>query len=260
MSDVLKVEVLVTAYYFQRRFCWMLSSLSKQIGVNTVVNVIGCENDGFDVNTMCVSEYFKLMVPFDNFRVKYLHCNNRELINNRGSARNHQCRNLDDDTDFVLFADADHIYEHNFLKALVDKYYETPTSTGNDIFSVCRTSTDDLDGIEKMLGAYQYPCVIGRTVTKYLRSLSSTRVTSNVCAGNCQFVERNVLKHHLNDTYVLPDTYNDGGILNGSSKFQSDRVFRKRFDKIVKVKIKPKQYHLQHQRVDADGIDIKTQR
>lgn len=250
-----RIAVLISSYNFQKRLNWMLSSLNNQVGIELVIYVAVNNGESGSKSSLDIVDFFQCNTS--NNVLCYWQIVSYDTFNSRGLTRTLQLRKIQDfhSFDYFLFADCDHIYEHDFLKELIDKADENISEKA--LFSVARYSTKKVEVVNQLVDNFHYPCVIKNPVTKYRRAVKNNNIykTSNPGAGNCQLVHRDTISDKI---YVEDKT--DGGIINGSSKFPSDKVFRKRINNHIKLSINSKQYHLQHYRVDADGISSDTQR
>ena len=105
----LKISVLIHCYNYQHRLCWMLSSILQQEGYvpEISINISHGENNG-DPTTESVCNFFReeglditqTIVDQDNVR-------------NRSHSRETQIKNLD--SDWVVFADCDMVYDPLFF-------------------------------------------------------------------------------------------------------------------------------------------------
>lgn len=253
-----QIEVVISCYYFQRRMCWMLSSLLEQEKVKIIPNIAFLSNDEGVPSTRNVIDYFDCMYR-DKFgtRIKLLEIIDPNLFTSRGMIRNEQMQRIHPNSDYILFADCDHVYDPLFFYEftnLADKHMNEIA-----IFSVARISHDQPDVMEDKIQKFDpYPKYVPKAHKEFHTDFK-LRMTSNVAAGNCQMIQKGTVGE-MDYSYTGHQIGKDGGIIKGSSKFGSDRVFKKRVGNIVKFKTVNNQYHLQHLRVDADGIDSKTQR
>jgi len=253
---VKRIAVLISSYNYQRRLNWMLSSLSQQVGISLYIEVAVLGEESGNLKTVEVVDFFKKRQGVD-IRFGYTFITDPEVFTNRGITRTKQLQELKDfdSFDYFLFADCDHIYEHDFFSQVVEQA-EMCVGT-KTLYSVCRYSTKLVNNVNSLINAYNYPCVINRPVTTFRRAIGDENIykTTNPGAGNCQLVHRNSI---LDKIYT--HRKKDGGILLGSSRYPTDRLFRKRIGHHTKIEISSRQYHLQHHRVDKDQIDISTQR
>jgi hypothetical protein len=235
----------------------MLSSLRNQVGVQIYTQVAITENECGDKPSVEIVDFFKKNQTMD-IQFGWTWIFDIDTFTNRGLTRTKQLQELKDfdSYDYFLFGDCDHIYEHDFFFQMVEaaaKHGDRRT-----MYSVCRYSTKNVSNVNNLIFQDKnYPRIIDKPVTQYKRALKRSEIykTTNPGAGNCQLVARDTIKDKI---YV--DRKKDGGILVGSSKFPSDKQFRRRIGQHTKLAIESKQYHLQHERVDADKISIDTQR
>lgn len=108
----LSIEICIHTFRYQRRLCWMLSSILQQKGdiPNIIVNISHCSDDG----TPTTDNVCKF------FREKGLNIVEtivtREEVSNRAIARNKQATATT--ADYILFVDSDMVYAVDFYDDL----------------------------------------------------------------------------------------------------------------------------------------------
>jgi len=180
----MKIEVLVFCYGYEKRLNWMLSSIKDcravsehdiQVRVSTFLR----EDHRLNFTSFLLAETFPEFVK--------TYALNHADYKTRGAHRSWQLRELDEDTEAVLFADADHLYDPLFFDSLIYKALETEKISDNErnMYTVRRTSTDELKRLDEIISKYCYPSYIPNTIEQY--NTLETRVTSAPGAGNTQF-------------------------------------------------------------------------
>ena len=243
----MKIEILVMCYGYEKRFNWMLNSIQKcrevsehDIKVHVTTYKPQLKQFPFD----CID----LAAEFDFLKVSEF---GMEKFRNRGIQRNFQVEHLEEDTEAVLFADCDHLYDPQFFDSLMKSALavEKQKLEGETyMYTVQRTSTDDLKQLEEFIAQYHYPCQVPNGIGMY--ETLKTRVTSAPGAGNTQFVFRKDIK---NNQYVDSCENGDRNFFR-SITYRSDISFRRKFTQVVKLTLPCKQYHLQHKRYSFNNL------
>ncbi len=235
----MELEICIHCVAYQRRLCWMLSSILQQKGdiPNITINLSYAKDEG-DPKTIDVIDYFTK---------KGLKIIPLELTEgqgkNRAIARNIQTKNAH--SDWMLFADCDHVYDPYFFEdiykqLLTDKYKNETKVIGADRYSLDIPFCVDYFEKDENI----YPCEIDNVAdivsTWPVMYVSGKRIA----AGNFQLANVKAIKEQ-------------GGIYSGRSRdggrcFKSDINFRKRMGGRVAMDVK-KQYHLNHNR-DLDNV------
>ena len=187
----MKIEICLMVYGYEKRFNWMLSSIEdcRKVSEHKIVVNVATISDTDRLDFSCMD----LKTVFKNLKVCYM---TRGQFQNRGLQRNQQVKKLDEDTDVILFADCDHLYEPLFFDAVIKRMVEVDKQTPDgetNMYTVRRTSTDDLDKLDRLISNYVYPSYIPNTIGLYDMNLH-TRVTTAPGAGNTQFVFKKDLK------------------------------------------------------------------
>lgn len=241
----MKIQICVYCYGYEKRFNWMLSSIKEcvRVGKNDIiVDVVTLDDtDKLDFDCGHLKDHFNFLNVTKASMSKF---------KNRALCRNYQVANLKPDIDAVLFADADHLYDPMFFDELSDKALEVRNMSdqGRYMYTTRRTSTDDLDKLNEIIDKFAYPCVISDPIKQY--GELNTRLTSAPGAGNTQFV---FTKDILDGTYVRTEEIRDRTFFRRIS-YRSDITFRRKFDNVIKLDLKAKQYHLQHDRYSYNEL------
>lgn len=249
--QIMKLEILVMCFGFEKRLNWMLSSIARcAFSIKTCYSVNICTTP--DINSKlqlsCADIIDNAKIPTSSDYILKLYNLPRACFQNRGLQRNFQVMNLDYDTNLVLFADCDHIYDYSFFDEFIEKALSHRKEFGTHyMYTTRRISTDDLNKMNKLINNEKYPSYIENTVEKYKQL--KTRVTSAPGAGNCQLV----FKEDLDGYYVKEEEIRDRNFFNNIT-FRSDKQFRKRFKDVIKIETKGKQYHLQHNRLNYEDL------
>lgn len=227
------IEICIHCYNYQRRLCWMLSSILQQKGVvpNIIVNISHTDSDG----TPTTEEVCKF------FRDKGLNIKEtkipQEKIHNRAVARNIQIKQTM--ADYILFADSDMVYDPLFFEDLQNQL-KTNLKDENRVMGADRFSLKDDFCIQYFeQDKTVYPCEILGAALIASRFPVKWISGRHVAAGNFQLANVKFVKEK-------------GSIYSGRQRDVwratiSDRQFRKRMGGRVPIKVRP-MYHLNHDR------------
>ena len=258
------ITIAIQCHNFQRRLCWMLSSIYEQNKADEydiVVDVAYLKGNG-EPTTEEVIEYFDpLFMLWQRPRIKQTAYENIDKFQYRGITRTHQLQKCE--TDWMLFADTDMVYHPEYFSRLF-KHLETEEDK-SPIFTAGRYSntkeiTNDLVNNytcpEYNVG---YPVFIDRAWNLCDEKLDKIK-RGNVGAGYFQLVHMRECPHGR--VYVRANKCKDHGWVNTWQKARSDQQFRRRIGKKKKL---PKwfsrnQIHLNHNRDNETKTHLEEQR
>lgn len=244
----MRVEIALQCHYFQRRLCWMLSSLLDQErpGVDLSVSVAHVPGTG-DPDCRDVIKLFRE----EGLDVRGCEYPNIDEFQYRGWTRNRQ---LDEcDADWIIFADSDMVYPPDFFRK-TGKLLKGPLR-GNPHCLYSRRFSTELEPTEQMmLVPGDYPTRVRNAHT--LASVLPGGLKANVGAGYFQMCDVALLKKN-HGHYQKRGKKIDWSWAR-RQKAKSDMHFRKMLGgEAVGL---PVQIHLQHVR-DADfGKHVEVQR
>jgi hypothetical protein len=211
------ITIAVQCHNFQRRFCWMLSSLAQQTRPDLVaVDVAHVPGNGRPT-TEETCELFQ-----SRLQIRRSEWTDFERFQLRGLVRNQQlqeCR-----TDWLLFGDCDMVYHPEYFEHLALEL-KGKHPEARYMLSSGRTSQHDWTVTNQL---------VDREVTDRPREVERAyaladrlpkRRMGNVGAGFCQLVNVRHCPH--GGYYVRPDGNRDWGWDRGSNP-RSDVQFRKR--------------------------------
>ena len=233
----MRIEIDIHCYYYQKRLCWMLSSILQQQGdiPDLVIDISHTENDG-KPTTSDVCRFFSLKGL--NIRETIV---SDEEVPNRAIARNRQVARAcqDRDSDWLLFSDSDMVYDSMFFCDLAEKIQGK--ENGSKLLSADRVSLKRhicLDYFEK--DESSYPCEI-KNVAHMVSSWKVFYVGGGEkAAGYFQLASLQML------TDICGNKYSNDNKDN-FSKCITDRKFRHLFEGLEQIDTLP-QYHINHNR------------
>lgn len=246
----LKIEVAIQCHFFQRRLCWMLSSILQQEGDLPGISVsVSCLKNNGDPTTEKVAELFRQA----GLDIRLCVHPDIKTFQFRGLNRNRQ---LDETkADWLLYADSDMVYPVDFFSTLKKLLGEEPYVSSCRCLHSGRSSIRKAKATDEMINQFKYPCVVPRA----FRIASTLRCHNvpNVGAGYCQIV--NVERLRTRDGfYVNPKRCRDWSWEKRYQRARSDLQFRRRVGRMA-IPL-PNQLHLQHIRDCTEGHHVEVQR
>lgn len=250
----LTIEIAVSCTWFQKRLCWMMSSILQQEGdVPNIIFNVACPINNGNPNTETVCDFFRQK----GLNIKDTIYNDEIGIQRRGIVRNRQLQETK--CDWMLFSDSDMVYHPLFFYDLKNKLLNEYKNCDKCIAS-SRISLGK-DYCKKYFNHKDrniYPCVIDKVADK-VKEWPIYRVTKASGAGYFQLANVNVIREKHDGLYVDPNKCRDIPEFEQYHKTRSDIQFRKRLGGITKIETKP-QYHLNHERDNEFGKHLTIQR
>jgi len=253
LANRLSLTICVSTVFFQKRLCWMMSSLIRQKDHGhrpEIIFDVAYQKDNGNPTTEMVCTFFRdlglkiVETPYDGM----------EEIQFRGLVRNRQIAQCK--TEWILFADTDMVYDDDFFDDLGKQLEELKDE--KRVISARRISLDK-DYCKDFFNNkddHQYPCYIS-SPAKVCSTWPVFQVSRNVGAGYFQLANMESIKEH-GGIYVDPKNNSDWS-WDKMQKANSDRQFRKMMGGIRRIKTKP-QYHLNHERDNEAGTHLTIQR
>jgi len=239
-KDKLDIEICIHTFHYQRRLCWMLSSILQQEGnvPNIIVSISHTDNDG-DPTTAEVCEFFRKQGL--NIKEQIV---SQDQVKNRAIGRNLQV--ADTNSDWMLFADSDMVYSSHFFEDIQEQL-KTTYSQEAKVLGADRISLDIPFCIKYFESdETKYPCVVGN-VAKIAEEWPVKWVTGRkTCPGNFQLANVQAINYIAGGKY----TGREGDVWRHT---KSDRAFRCRMGGRKPMKVL-KQFHLNH---DRGGPEIQ---
>lgn len=239
----MKFEILTACHNYKKRILWHLESIQRNLKyTNVKSSVVVCNKS----HERYILRYFP--------NVKVIRVDTK-TFSKRAHSREIQIQALDKDTEIVMFADCDQVYDENYFSLISNKIksYKNFADT-NCIAGFSRISWPEKFA-HNVIESYNWKniedvfSVIKNShsvLPQGLRTVHANRVgyrTTNVCAGYCQMVHVN----NLQGRYLHKRTKDGCLLTEGGVSTKSDIQFRRQFDKILKWEIKGSdQYHLNH--------------
>ena len=250
----MKICIAVQSYRFNKRLCWMLSSILQQ-----VPRKVDCGLPEIEVKVSFLSDIVtgqkvnELLSVFRDLRIHRKEYAGREGFKYRGEIRNADLINpifhqRDIDADWILWADSDMVYPPTFFGEL-GHLLRTDFKKNKHCLHSQRKSTF-LEPTEELINKYTYPCIIPNAFEQ-ANALDGV-LKANIGAGYCQIANvENLFKNHGGMYCTKKNCDRDWD--NGGQKARSDQVFRRMIGH-EKIPL-PIQIHLQHSREFPDERD-----
>ena len=233
----MKIRVAIQSYKFNKRLCWMLSSILQQTGDLPDIEV----SVSYFVNTgvkelLCVFRRAGLLINGHEY-VDWGRFKRRGFVRNR-DLKIGGVRVID--ADWILWADSDMVYPPNFF-SMMKSLCNTTFADNLKCLHSGRRSTF-LDETELLVNKYNYPCIVPNAFIQANKLKSKKK--RNIGAGYCQITNVDSLFSNFGGIYVKGRCDRDWD--TRGQKAISDIRFRKRLG-AEKIPL-PWQVHLQHLR------------
>jgi hypothetical protein len=243
----MKIQIALATWGFNKRLCWMMSSVLQQVPFEKLpvpeitFNLAFVRNTGVEaVKALFESHGLKSsQVIFETYEAGFSY---------RGLVRNEQLKACE--ADWVLFADSDMVYPPEYF-ARVTNALETTHKDSPKCLYMSRWSNQEPEA-EALVNdpQFQYPCVIPAAYAK--AEHLQLRGCRNVGAGYCQFANMEQLKKNHNGLYQNVGHAIDGP-MGTSLRNRSDRHFRRTLGaEPILIEGCRAQIHLQHPRQKND--------
>lgn len=250
------ITVAVQCHNFQRRLCWLLSSIADQSAVESVVVDVAFLKGNGTPETEDVLGYFWE----HGVQSKPSVWTDYEAFCRRGNVRTRQlqeCR-----TEWIMFTDADHVFGPEHFWTLASELQKHQNA--RYLIGAGRLSTD-VDKANALVDRHvnQAPSRVERAFDK-ARAIAQERVRGAIGAGNSQIVSVPYGAH--GGLYVDPARNPDRGWSHGKGQnTRSDVAFRRRMSAGGGLHKLPAWFdsqvvHLSHDRDKDAGRHVSAQR
>ena len=251
------LTISIQCHNFQKRLCFMLSSLLEQTDKDFIIDISYLKNNG-NPSTESVIDFFNKK----GLIIKETVYNDLDRFQYRGLTRTDQMERCD--TDFLLFADTDMVYNFKMIENLKDIINNDDSFVKYNGIMTCGRYSQPNDKINKtnfLVNSYvidkpMYIEGVWDVVDSKLEKIGR----KNVGAGFWQLINFNECDHK--NYYVKDNECRDMGWTNGFQKASSDIQFRKRIgcNKKMPKWFSENQIHLNHNRDSFYKEHINEQR
>lgn len=249
-----QITIAIQCHRFQRRLCWMLSSLAQQTASDRVRVMIAHHPPDGQPDTRDVIELFSRKITIQSQEFASL-----AEFQLRGLVRNRQL--MECATEWLMFGDADMVYSPDYFETLL-AYLDRHHAGATYMLSSGRMSNPK-ELTEELVCSKVNGKAVEVAGAFALADRLPKREMRNVGAGFCQLVHATACPH--GGYYVRPEENRDWRWDRGSNP-KSDMQFRRRIEKAGGRRVKLSQWftdralHLNHDRDPEAGRHLETQR
>lgn len=246
----MEIQVAIQCHFFQKRLCWMLSSILQQEpldGDRVSVSIAHVKGTG-DPTVDEVADLFR----FRGLDVSLRPYPDTRDFQYRGWTRNEQLNACE--ADWILFADSDMVYPPDFFPKAFELLRKEPYVNSSKCLFSGRFSTT-LEETDRLVDGLAYPCLVDDAFQRTVDLPG--KLMPNIGAGYCHLVNVPLLKNSSEPYYCPPGKKIDNS-WDRFAKAKSDQHFRRRVGKL-RIPL-PVQYHLQHVRDNELGKHVEIQR
>jgi len=251
---VTNVEILIFCDHFQKRLCWVLSSLLQQESHNLeiTVNISGVEHDNGTPSNQDVAKFFcerGLDVCLTLYETK-------EQVAKPSLCKNDQIQAST--ADWIMCHSADHVFSPGYFAALENTLLEHHDED-RCLGSGNKTHTDQAATDEHLQNMFDHGPVY--IADAFEQALVIKDITYRVRrgAGGHIFFRRLACMTKLDGFYARPEQCKDRHLFNAWMNTRSDPGFKSRMGGVVKVAMPPMR-HLNHRRGKEEQRHIEEQR
>lgn len=239
----MRLDFCVLCHNYQRRLCWVLSSIVQQIGdiPEITIYISSIKNNGNPKTEKVVKEFSKKL------NIKHIIHKKIDEILVRETVRNRQVK--ESNSEWIFFGDCDHVFPVNFFELLKQKLsFPRYKKLNGILYSPWRFTTEEKPTQEIMQSKRYY---IENAYKNALQIPQINKGIVKIAGGAMQLVRRDLI-----DGYY---TNCDGPSRKGIIRFNSDIAFRQRFKDGPGLLRLPRMIHLNHLRRQSiiGGKDIQ---
>lgn len=256
----MKLYLAFQCHNFQRRTCWMLSSILQQgIWPFNIVVDIACMNGNGQPKTEEIADAFQSR----GMDVRLTYINDKEIFARRGLVRNVQTENaIKEKADYIFYTDADNVYHPDFFQKLIEKLDAIGSTVTNCIYSCNKMHTiKEATDIVLMDNINELPFIdkaFERALSIPMLVIEKDKIKNGAAPGCMQIVAIEDMIEKCDGIYCdLPNK--DQHLFDQGQKAWSDMHFRGRIGQSTKIRL-PLYIHLQHNRDKEVGRHIEEQR
>lgn len=247
------ITMCIHCYKFERRLCWLLSSIIQQNDpVDMTIDIAVLKGATTDPSIDNVVSHFSrggLSLSISEF--------DKDIFCKRGLTRNYQIAKYT--SPWYFFADADNVYHPEFFKGLVVYLKGKGKSITRCIASIHKDHTET-EATNELISSLEYPLTIPNVYKKSLTLPTIEKINRKLAAGCMQVASKVAIDTKSKGLYVLEHKCRDSDLFNNGQMARSDIQFRRALGKSKLITL-PKQIHLNHYRdKEATVTHLECQR
>lgn len=238
-----KIDILLFCHNFQRRLCWVLSSLLQQTNQSYTVNIASLPNNG-NPTTEGIIRYYR------NRGMIILHhiFTNKDIFAKSSIIKNYQIK--DCSSEWILFHSADHVFPTTYIDQLCNNLNGCKVDTCLGSRGKYHTNEEETN---KIINGDIYIEKVYQKANDIIKKGRDRRV------GGHLIVNRNALIKKTGGIYNSPDHCRDRHLFKKGMKSRGDLWFKSKMGGIANIKLPPL-IHLNHTRDKELGYHTEEQR
>lgn len=230
---MIKLDWNILCVNYQRRLCWVLSSIVQQIG-NTpdiCINISTIKNNGNPSTEEIVNYYSKYL------KINMMVYHNVTEVMSRGNVRNKQMAGSD--SEWFFFSDCDHVYPRNFFPILKVALENEPIKSYRCCLFSPHRETTSVPETEELV---KIPVLYIDNAYEKAKAIPTIQLPFRLVAGgSMQLFHRDTLGGY----YSKEGMKRDFGRIN----YHSDLEVRRRIGVTAEIIDLPPMIHLNHYRL-----------
>lgn len=249
-----QITIALQCHNFQRRFCWMLSSLAQQTRKESIEIDVACMPGNGRPSTEKLAEHFE-----GRLRIRLSVWDSVERFQFRGLIRNRQMQECT--TEWLMFADCDMVYHPEYFERLLETLERDHTNAKYMVSSGRTSNPKELSNELVSMFVQDEPVTV---IDSFAKADALPKIRrGNVGAGFCQIINMDHAPH--GGYYVKPGENADWSWAKGSNP-RSDRQFRHRIAEQsgkrrgLPIWFSNTAIHLNHDRDPEAGRHLEDQR
>ncbi len=250
------IEILIFCHHFQRRICWVLSSLLQQEkhSLEIIVNISGLEKDNGTPSNRDVAAFFREK----GLDVRLTEYETKEQIAKPSLLKNDQIQNSS--ADWIQCHSADHVFSPGYFHSVEENIKQFPNEirvmgSGNKTHTHDRATDRMLEGqfedARTEAGEEDVPVYVVGAFSEALRIQDIDEKVGRGAGGHF-FFRREACMVQTGGFYATVEECKDRHLFDVYMNTRSDPGFRSRMGGINKIRLAPLR-HLNHERSKTLG-------
>jgi GT2 family glycosyltransferase len=255
----MKMYFAAQCHNYQRRLCWMLSSIKEQTAnpIDLQIEISCLKENGNPTTEKVVDEFKKLGLNISAF-VYYK--SQTQKFAKRGYVRTDQIsRARKAGCEYIFFADSDNVYHPNFFLRLSEAMEKLPKDFAKCLSSIDKKHTD-VNKTNAVIDAHAYADVYVRNAFSRASKIPTVvKGCKPIAGGAMQVCSIAAIDKLSEGVYVPAKESKDRHMLRDGQRARSDIQFRHRMQGSIIIDLPP-QIHLNHVRDKELGKHLEIQR